>query len=261
MVRTLAARVMLALTFVAALASAQTIVPLNTGYNHAAFAPYPTVTTMISTTRDDYWINIASYPPTTPAAPAPSFVLQSPSGWSPPIAGSSWISARNQAASAPGVTDANPGYTIFRKCFCLLSNYNNPQISFSVRADDTVQVWLNTQVRVLVPPQFGNFGSTTAIASLPSNPAWFRTGLNCLYVLVEDYRGITGFNLAGTVQANGLAPVPAFGVEQTFDCPCRTPSPGNPAVLDVTAEQDDTEVVAELIRIAETRRRSRMRLR
>jgi hypothetical protein len=56
-------------------AHAATSVPLNTGYNHAFFAPYPVVPTTVSTTNDNYWINITSYPNTSPVAPAASWVL------------------------------------------------------------------------------------------------------------------------------------------------------------------------------------------
>lgn len=51
-------------------------VPLNTGYNYSIFNPYPTVTTPISPppARDNYWINIASYP-ITGAAIGPAWGL------------------------------------------------------------------------------------------------------------------------------------------------------------------------------------------
>lgn len=69
---------LLLLAFAAA-ASATTIVPLNTGYNHQVFAPYPPATTQPSglNNRDHYWINIASYP-TTPQPVGASWVLQTP---------------------------------------------------------------------------------------------------------------------------------------------------------------------------------------
>lgn len=247
-----------ALVLLGTFASAQTIVPLNTGYDHAIYNPYPAVTIPVSTTQDRYWINIASYPTTSPAV-APAFVLESPLGWLPPLPSSSWISATNQVASATGTNPSNPAYTIFRKCFCLLPNYTAPQISFTARADDTLQVWFNSQVNVLLPPQAGSFAGP-ALPSLPSNPVWFHVGLNCIYALVEDTFGVqTGFNLAGTIQANGLAPQPALGVNQTFTCPCNTGSQ-NPFPSNVGVDHDDREVVAALVQIAEERRLSHTRL-
>lgn len=247
--------IVLAVSLIAPMVSAQSSVPLNTGYNYAIYGPYPAVTTAVSTTKDDYWINIASYPPTSPTV-GPAFVLQSPSSWLPPFPSSNWIGARNTTTSDPSTNLANPAYTIFRKCFCLSAGYSNPQISFRARADDTLQVWLNSQINVLLPPQLGSFNGP-ALTSLPSNPAWFHGGLNCVYALVEDtYGGLMGFDLEGTVQAVGLGAQPAFGVNQTFACPCTASSGPNPN--DGGAEANDNRVVAALIEIAEQRRLERL---
>lgn len=244
----------LGVSLIAKVLMAQSSVPLNTGYNYAIYGPYPAVTATASATKDDYWINIASYPPTTPAI-APAWVLQSPTSWFSPLPSSNWISARNKAASDPSTYINNPSYTLFRKCFCLSSGYSNPQISFVARADDMLQVWLNSQVNVLLPPQSGNFNGV-ALPSLPSNPAWFHGGLNCVYALVEDtYGGLMGFNLEGTVQANGLGAQPAFGVNQTFSCPCATDSGSNPTLGDI----DGGHVVTALVEIAEQRRLQHIR--
>ena len=235
---------------------AQSSVPLNTGYNYSTYGPYPA----LSGIQDDYWINIASYPTTSPAI-APAFVLPSPNGWLAPFPSSHWFSAINVAASHPSTNVSNPAYTIFRKCFCLTPNYSNPTISFNARADDTLQVWFNSQANVLLPPQFGSFNGP-ALMSLPSNPGWFHTGLNCIYALVEDtYGGLMGFDLEGTVQANGLSPQPAFGVNQTFTCPCASGVSPNPSDLNGNGTHDDRHVVAALVDVAEERRLSRIRQR
>lgn len=237
--------------FTAAVA-AQTILPLNTGYDYSTYSLYPTVGTATSTTQDQYWINIASYPTTSPAV-GPAYVLQQPSYWSTALPASHWISAWNQALSQPGVTSDNPGYTIYRKCFCLAENYRDPQISFTARSDDTLQVWVNSHLNTVLLQQFGGFNGP-GIASLPSNPAWFHAGLNCLYALVEDtYGGAMGFDLDGSVQAFGLSPQAALGVDQTFDCGCRrelTPRTEE-------EEEHESEVLAAIIRIAEQRRLAR----
>jgi len=234
------------LFFIATLAGAQTIVPLNTGYNQAAFAPYPAVTSTTSTTQDLYWLNIATYPPTAPPV-GPSFVISPSGGWTAAYAGTNWISARNSSASASGVTTSVRGYTIFRECFCLMQNYNSAQLSFTAKADDLIQVWVNSITNVALAPVFGNFNGT-GIASLPSQPGWFHAGTNCVYALVEDIGGSNGFDLVGTVQANGLAPLPATGATPPVFFPCDC----NPSTPNVTPEDD--AMVADLLKIAEEHR-------
>jgi len=163
------------------------------GDNYQTFGPYP-APPPAPTINDNYWINIATYPPV--ATPAPAWVTTPHSLWAPPQAGSLWIGPRNQNTSDPAVTAANPGYSIFRKCFCLAPDFREPRLSFNVRADDFLQVWLNTVTNVLVAPQAGNMSSTAPLISVQSNnPAQFRAGRNCLYVLVEDQLAATGFNL------------------------------------------------------------------
>ncbi|HEU4557557.1 MAG TPA: hypothetical protein VFS20_06895 [Longimicrobium sp.] len=246
----LLAAVALALAALAAPARGQTIVPLNTGYNHAVFAPYPAATSTPSTVADRYWINIASYPTTNPSV-GPSWVLQANLSWAPSLPASHWISAWKTANSPTGASASNPAYSIFRKCFCLLPNYTNPSLSFRARADNRIQVWFNSITNVALPPSVGNFNGPP-LASVPSSPAWFRTGLNCLYVLVEDTGGLMGFNLSGTIQANGLLPLAAFDTAQSFDgCNCaRTAVPRAQARM----ADDEAVTVAAIRRIAEERR-------
>jgi len=233
---------------------------LNTGYNHSIFLPYPSVSNPTSTTNDNYWLNIASYPPTTPQ-PASSWVLKYPgSAWSPALPSTNWISARPTVASPPGTTSNNPAYTIFRKCFCLLPNFTQPAAAFTLRADDTVQAWFNSQLNVMLPPSPGHFNGPV-LASLSSKPAWFHAGRNCIYVLVEDFGGYMGFDLNGTIQANGLMPLPAAGADQEFQCQCTTPTAGSsePARAARGVAENDDAVVEALKRIAEQRRLERIK--
>lgn len=225
--------------------SASNSMPLDTGYDHSVSAPYAAVTTSASTTKDKYWINIASYPPLS--TPAPAFVLQSHSAWQPSLPSSNWISARNTTASNASTNTTDPAYTILRKCFCMASGASNPTISFRARADDTLQVWLNSQVNVLLTPQFGSFNGAP-LASLPSNPVWFRAGVNCLYALVEDtYGGAMGFDLDGAVQVTGPAPQPITALDPASGCS------GGPT----TVFGDERNIVDALVKIAEERRRMR----
>ena len=159
-------------------------------------------------------------------------------------------------ASPPGTSPQNPAYTIFRKCFCLLPNYKNASLSFRVRADDTIQVWVNTQLNVALAPTIGNWNSPTPWASKPSQPSWFRVGRNCIYVLVEDYHGFMGFDLVGSVQADGLMPLPAAGPQQQFQCPCESPT--GIASARARASDEDQAVVQAILALAEKRRAERV---
>jgi hypothetical protein len=220
--------------------------PLNTGYDYSNYNAYPVALGI----QDNYWINIASYPLTTSAV-APAFVVPA-TNWALAYANSTWINNRNVSTSVTGVDPSNPGYTLYRKCFCLNSGYSNPVISFTARADDNLQIWLNSLVNTLLPPQFGQFNAG-GVSFSTSNPGLFHAGKNCIYALVEDtYGGQTGFNLVGTVSANGLAPLPAVGVDQTFSCGCNV----NPTVNPEENAIPDEAVVAALIQYAEERRLS-----
>jgi hypothetical protein len=204
---------------VPALGGVTTTLPLNTGYDHSVHAPYPAVTSTTSTVQDRYWINIASYP-TTPVPVGPSFVIPQ-GGWAPPMPGSRWITAWNTLFSPNGTSTPRPAYTIFRKCFCLSEGYKNALLRFDLRADDTVQAWLNTQLNPVLPAPYHFFGNFLSTPLHGETDRGFRVGRNCLYVLVEDTGGAMGFDLAGDVSADGLLPTAAYGVEQTFgQCSC-----------------------------------------
>lgn len=249
-----------ALLLISNLAIGSTTVPLNTGYKHSVFAPYLPVFGP-STTPDQYWINIASFPTTSPAV-GPAWVIQPHSVWAAALPGTNWISARNTFNSASGVNPENPGYTIFRKCFCLLPGYKDANLSFQVRADDTIQVWLNTQVNQVLAPSWGHLNSTPLSASTSSG---FRVGKNCVYVLLEDYySGAMGFDLMGNVSADGLLPMPAAGTGQSFEpCACRQ-GPAGPQIPDrrnAMSVDDDNQVTQGILKIAEARRAAKqMRL-
>lgn len=242
------------------LAVAQTTMPLNTGYNHALFNPYPTVNTAISppAARDNYWINIMSYPPTTPPVDR-TWVLMRPLIWAPAFPASNWIGVRNSIATAGGVNINNPGYTVFRKCFCLTSGFHDARLNFQVRADDTVQVWFNTHLNQLVPASIGNWNGVPRTGATTNG---FHAGVNCLYVLAEDVGTATGFDLAGSVTAFGLLPIPAAGTNQSFEpCSCN-PGPTHMAgemSIAKGADNDEQQVIGEIVKIAEARRAAKLK--
>ena len=238
--------------------SAIASVPLNTGYNHSINTAYPTVIPPISgpSDRDNYWINIASAP-NIPSGPA--WILHRPNVWALAFTDTNWIGPRNTATGSAGTTPDNPAYTIFRKCFCLLPGFKDAKLSFQVRADDTVQVWLNTQLNQVVAPAWGNWNGTPLTGSTNNG---FRVGRNCLYVLVEDFHGHMGFDLRGDVTGYGLLPMPAAGTAGTsFEpCACRQGPTGladRSAVMRI--DDDDQQVVQAIVKIAEARRMAKQR--
>jgi len=244
-----------------AAAFGQTVMPLNTGFNHATGSVYAVGA------RDDYWINIASSLPTTPGQDR-SWTIASVSPWQPalPISGSipatQWISARNTISSnVDPVTQK--GYTIFRKCFCMMS-FSQARLSFNVRADDNIQVWLNTNLNTLLGPVQGGYSNPTPLAAGTTDQSKFRVGVNCLYALVEDVGGYMGFDLRGTVSAFGLMPMPASGTDVSFKpCDCNfsqapgSAQPSSAAATHGSEHFDDRQVVEAIVKIAEARKATR----
>lgn len=241
-------------------ANAATVVPLNTGYNHSLPGVYA------PSAPDNYWINIAASLP-TPAGPA--FTVQWVGPWQPdlpnftytgpvvPVPATKWINARNTINSnVDPVT--KKGYTLYRKCFCLMS-FTQAKLLFDIRADDNVAVWLNNAGNMLLPFQQGNYAGAPLQAGT-TDQSKFQIGINCLYVHVEDFGGYTGFDLRGYVRAYGLMPMPAAGTAVSFaPCGCNfappSPSPtGGAAQLRTGGEFDDRQVVADILKIAEARR-------
>src|SRR5215212_10069734 len=89
-----------AVLFCSTTAFAATVVELNTGFRHSNFAPYLPVSSTTSGTQDQYWINIASYPPTNPVAPTGAWVLRYPGlPWQSPMPATHWIGPRKTVAS------------------------------------------------------------------------------------------------------------------------------------------------------------------
>lgn len=236
----------IALVSTAAMAQS-TSMPLNTGYDHANFVVYgaPGSPSMI---KDNYWIKIASYePPATSVPIAPAWVIAPSTGWAAAMANSRWIGARTTSSSATGVSASNPGYSIYRKCFCLMKGFKNARINFQLRADDNVQVWLNGVTTTLVGPVFGRFPANQQPLTGQTTTG-FKQGKNCIYVLVEDTGGNAGFNLAGDVTATGLMPHAAYGIEQSF-APCNCEGQSTPTAANAEIQQ--------LVQFAEQRRIAR----
>ena len=254
-------KTMISITTMIALFAFTTVVnalPLNTGYNYwssAVYTPIPPPFPSPSITKDNYWINIASYPTTAPAIGS-SFRIDPVGPWLPALGLSSWISARNTHASVLGPDQR--AYTIFRKCFCLQPGWSQAQISFRVRADNTIQIWLNSQLNTLLPPSWGNYNGPPLTGGT-NNQSFFHTGPNCVYAIVEDFGGSMGFDLEGSVTANGLLPAIAQGIDVSFSpCSCPTGPGGNQTSATVMAEE--RRVVEEFVKLAEARRTGKQKV-
>ncbi|HEX8626006.1 MAG TPA: hypothetical protein VF782_13150 [Allosphingosinicella sp.] len=221
----------------------QTMVPLNTGYNHSNFTVYPAPGS--ATVLDNYWVKVAAnYPPIN----VPAFVINTHPAWQAPLSGggfpSQWIGSTTPDGKSPPI--AQRPYAIYRKCFCLMPGYQKAELSFQMRGDDFIQVWLNTVTSTIVTAQNGSFSGPPISGT--AQPSQFRRGVNCLYVLVEDPGGIvSGFNLAGTVSAFGLMPMAAAGRGISF-APCQCEGDRRTAL-------EDRATIQAIVKIAEDRQR------
>lgn len=247
-------------------ANATVTVPLNTGYDYWLNAAYPIPTTVTPQQflQDDYWMHLSNPVGNTWS---PAYAITRSIAWVPsmsaPVFRSNWVNSRTNWSSAPTTTGTNPGYTIYRKCFCLQSGFIEPRINFNLRADDGVTVWLNTILNTVLPPSPANHFAT--IPYTASTNSGFRVGSNCLYVLVEDTGGATGFDLNGTVSAYaGLLSTPAKGPNQSYapcSCSVNGPVPLNEAdsqISAIMAENDDADAIKEIVKFAEERRVQRI---
>lgn len=223
----------------AARAQPQTLL-LNTGYDHANNALYALGA------QDQYWTKIASYePPTTTTPVAAAWVYADGSNWRPslsltttPTVGSRWIGPRVSRNSSAGTSLSNPAFSMYRKCFSMAQGFQNGQINIRIVADDIVHVWLNDVNRTLVPQSLGRFQGGTPLINSNTNPG-LKAGRNCIYVLVQDIAGYTGFDLAGTVSATSGAITPLLAANN-----------GPPS----TVRHDGSGVVGAIVAFAEARR-------
>ena len=244
--------------------------PLNTGYDYSNNNVYP------NTIPDDYWIRIASYTPVTPNV-GPSWTIATFGGWAAAMNGptgipSKWINAfGNTAASATGINTGNPGYAIYRKCFCLQGQYGQSSIQGSARSDDTIEIWLNSHLNTVLATSPGRFQSSLTPHNLNyTNQSGFKSGRNCIYVLVEDAGTVTGLDIAANIVTAGTVPIiPAKGPNMSFEpCSCGGGGPVTTvetggvkkSSLRLAAEPDDQTVVNEIIKMAEARRLEKTRL-
>jgi len=245
-------------SFIPAAAVAQTTMPLDTGYNYSNFSYYPVPSVQPSPVTDNYWIKIASFePPSTSPPPAPASVLNPAwvGAWQP-LGGARWLGPRPTVLGGTGGTNPSaPAYYIYRKCFCLMARYQKPALSFQLRADNESNAWLNTTTNVLVPPSPSSF-SGQPLTSHPTNPGMFHAGLNCVYVLVQNTGGPTGFSLSGTVSATGLMPIAGAGVSPSF-APCQCSGPAAPATASARAASGNEQAATlrAIVAFAEARRR------
>jgi hypothetical protein len=245
--------IVFALVNFSSLALGQTVLPLNTGFNHSTGSIY-------LGGADNYWINLATSPPTSPPT-APSWVIPHQPPWLQPmppvtgIPGTNWISAWNTiGGQVDPVTKI--GTSLFRKCFCLMS-FKDARLEFDIRADDNIIVYLNTALNIIIPSSPGQHANPVPLSAVTTDQTKFRIGINCLYVFLEDTGGYMGFNLRGTMRAFGLMPMLAMGTETSFaPCGCDF-SARVGAKPGVRTKFDDRQVVQEILRAAEARHAAR----
>lgn len=233
-------------------ATAQTTMSLNTGYNYGTFNLYAQPVGMgPSAIRDNYWIKIATNDPSPPVGPAWVYNPAVVAPWST-LPGARWVGPAPTPTTGFPASASNPAFYIYRKCFCLMPGYQNPTLRFQLRADNESNAFLNSITNVLVPPSPSSFAGAP-ITSNPTNPGMFRTGLNCVYVLVQNTGGPTGFNLAGTVTATGLMPNAGAGANNSF-APCQCGGPGARGLRAADAS-DDRATIRAIVAYAEAQRR------
>jgi hypothetical protein len=244
---TLTSAILILLSF-GNLAFAATSVPLNTGYDHWWGTAYGTAPAPLGLPKqDDYWINVS-----TATNFIPTFAIQKHPNWQAAFAGTNWINFQNNFNSMPGTSSTNLKYFVYRKCFCLQPGFVKPALKFQLRADDSVAVWFNSVTNPVINGTGGSFSGPPLNGSTERG---FRTGSNCLYVLVEDAGVATGFDLEGNVTAlAGLLATPAKGPNQSYaPCGCGN-GPAGAAMRMEASPDDDKEVIQEILKFAEERR-------
>lgn len=160
--------------------------------------PCPSLSLLLGTDHPDNWrvITDPSNPPTIVPRPVTP-VAQPTTGWDI-VPGHQWVSA-SQAADATG---SAVDYT-YQLCFCLCSDFQNANLSFTLLADNDAKVLLNG-TQVWATP------ASTAFKKPPTGPppitdqSLFRPGSNCLTVVVHNQGSFTGFALSGSVTADGI---------------------------------------------------------
>lgn len=263
-------------------ATASTTLTLDTGYNHAVTSYYPTGAAV----QDQFWVRYAYSGQVTATPPMP--ITHYSRVTSPQAPGASLVAPARSLNSHDGLNSPplssgmDPGYVVYRKCFCLAPNLSNDaRINLQITGDDTAHIWLNTMTNTLLAP--------ISVYGVVRNVNWPQTGAgqgfwkgrrNCIYVLMEDNQGgplnsggQAWFALKGSISAtSGLWDQAATGLQPlqtsylpTSPCKCDFPqgplgtAAGAPAaamrMVDESAE--DRAMLAEITRYAETRRQVR----
>ena len=141
-------------------------------------------------TLDPNWSVILD-PIASTSEPRPANTIDPYPTWSPPIAGTQWISA------IPATTGGPQGEYIFERCFCMDEDFVNPMVQLNVLVDDQVEFCLNG-----IP--FGSANSSTSVTTIGTNDAsLFQTGKNCIQAkLVNFDNNLMGINIQGMVTAD-----------------------------------------------------------
>lgn len=256
---------LLVLSAVSMASTASTTLSLDTGFNHATGGYFSVGST------DAFWQVISKYPLLAPLPVSPANVVPS-NGWlsSSTTGQSLWVSGYANGTSPATTGPYDPGYTIYRKCFCVMpealvqtaAQGSGPIMNAKLRADDNVQVWLNNQLagQLLSPVvQAGRWSWSTPIDVI-ATASRFRPYINCVYVLVEDDRGgRTGFSMTGSVSSKlGLWDQAGSTDPNSYKpCPCKDPNTKTaPGARLMSDEQED---IQGIVKYAEERRITRQK--
>ena len=163
-------------------------ISLNTGTSGS--------TTLPAGSGDPYWEVISDPDPGTSES-RPATVITPNSAWKPAQPNSAWIS------SYPTADNDQNGKYVFRRCFCLAPNFDTPNLTVSLRADDQATVFLNG-VQIVATP-ISSFQTAAPTTATVMSQTSFKAGQNCLTVEVNNLSSVAmGLNLTGTMTAAGL---------------------------------------------------------
>jgi hypothetical protein len=139
------------------------------------------------------WMVVAD--PINPSVPRPAtYVAMPTTAWAQPP-GYQWVSA----STKPDGTD-DPGDYTYQICFCLCSDFQNANLSFTLLADNDAKVLLNNNPVWAISNAFGAPTGPPPITT----QSLFRPGQNCLTVIVHNLGSFTGLALTGGVSADGI---------------------------------------------------------
>lgn len=119
---------------------------------------------------------------------------------------SSWINCGPTTASAECTGDPAGSIVVWRVRFAVPSGWSNPTMALEIKADNAGTLFLNGQQ---ITPRFVSGGSTPPLAI----DTVLQTGINEMWIVVEDWGGLAGFNYRADISMNAPAPILQIGAD------------------------------------------------